>query len=192
LTSIFRSLVDEGISIKDLRSILEGLTTINGTIHADVTRDIVFPPASANFYPVAVGRTVTAVEDLGIDDFANGIRMSLKRYITSKYTQSDFTLYAFLPDSQVTERMKSVEAQPLNDEEYLQLMQGISHALESMPNKVTNPVIMADEVTRKNLRKQIEKEFPYLAVVGNFEFLQPIVKLELIAQISMMPGVSAS
>ena len=191
LTSICRSLVDEGISIKDLRSALEGLTSINGTINVDLSKDVVLTPGTANFYPVAVGRAVTAIEDLEIDDYANCIRISLRRYITSKYVQENLTLYAFLLDPETTERMKNVEAQPLDDEEYMQLMQGVSHALESTSNAFANPVVVTNEVIRKNVRNQIEKEFPQVAVLSNLELL-PNINFTPIHQISMTSAVSAA
>jgi FHIPEP family len=192
LASICRSLVDEGISIKDLRSILEGLTSVNGTMNVDMNKDVVLTPGTANFYPVAVGRSATPFEDLETDDYANCIRMSLKRYIASKYyVQEDIAPYAFLLDPQTEERMKRVEAQPLDDEEYMHLMQGIFHALKSIPDTVANPVILTDEEIRMNLRKQIEKEFPQVAVLSNLELL-PGINFTHVYQISMASAVSAA
>jgi type III secretion protein V len=91
LTRILRSLLDEEISIKDLRTVLEGLLAIRPSTVIDQSRYVVFFPYAINLCPVDKG---DKVEDL--DDYSDCVRMFVKRYISYKYTGGSNSLSVYL------------------------------------------------------------------------------------------------
>ncbi len=189
LTSILRSVVDEGISIKDVRTILEGLAGFNGIVHIDTMKRLSFLPSTAIFYPVAEGNAIRSIEELGIDDYADCARIVFRLPITNIYLQpmpqGGYALPAFRLDPALIERMRSVDTQPLSDEEYDQLMWAIHDALESLPPEIENPIILTDSSIRKRFRKHIEKEFPQLPVLSIWEILP--VPIIWIAHVALSP-----
>ena len=187
LTSILRSVVDEGVSIKDVRTILEGLASFNGIVHIDIMKRLSFLPSTAIFYPVAEDNAIRSIEELGIDDYAGCVRIVFRLPITSMYLQpmpqGVYALPAYRLDPTLIERMRSVDTQPLSDEEYDQLMWAIHDALESLPSEIENPIILTDSSVRKSFRKHIEKEFPRLPVLSTWEILP--VSIFWIAQVAL-------
>lgn len=187
LTSILRSVVDEGISIKDVRTILEGLASFNGIMHIDTMKQIPFLPSTAIFYPVAEDSPIKSIEELGIDDYAGCVRIVFKLAITNMYLQpmppEGYALPACRLDPMLIERMRSVDTQPLSDQEYDRLMRAIHDVLESLPSEIENPIILTDSSIRKRFRKHIEKEFPQLPVLSTWEILP--VSISWVAQIAL-------
>lgn len=187
LTSILRSVVDEGVSIKDVRTILEGLASFNGIVHIDTMKRLSFLPSTAIFYPVAEDNAIRSIEELSVDDYAGCVRVVFRLPITNMYLQpmpqGGYALPAYRLDPMLIERMRSVDRRPLSDEEYDQLMGAIHDALESLPSGIENPIILTDSSVRKSFRKHIEKEFPQLPVLSTWEILP--VPIFWIAQVAL-------
>ena len=180
LTLILRDLLDEQLSIKDLRGILENLLAISGITDIDQSKYVVFSPHTANLCSVQEGKKM---EDLNIIDYSNCLRMSLKRYISNKYTRGSSALYVFPLDPGIEMRIKSTDEQPLTDTEREKLIKAIYEAIKNLPAATTNPVILTSVEIRKRLRNLIEKEFPRIAVLCYQELL-PDLNTQPIARIS--------
>ncbi|MCX9073701.1 MAG: FHIPEP family type III secretion protein [Candidatus Methanoperedens sp.] len=180
LTLILRDLLDEQLSIKDLRGILENLLAISGITDIDQSKYVVFSPHTANLCSVQEGKKM---EDLNIIDYSNCLRMSLKRYISNKYTRGSSALYVFPLDPGIEMRIKSIVEQPLTDTEREKLIKAIYEAIKNLPAATTNPVILTSVEIRKRLRNLIEKEFPRIAVLCYQELL-PDLNTQPIARIS--------
>ncbi|HSE36033.1 MAG TPA: FHIPEP family type III secretion protein, partial [Blastocatellia bacterium] len=99
---VLRDLLDEGISIRDLRSILEGMLSVNGTTDVDLDRYIVFSPRTENLCPVFGGR---GINDLTPAEYSNFVRTCLKSYISHKYTKGGSTLVVYLLDREIERRI---------------------------------------------------------------------------------------
>lgn len=83
ITKVLRGLLEEHISIRDLRSILEALLLTDGIINIDLENQEVIIPDFTQ--PVIIS------EDRGIDevnslDYTNHLRLALKKYISHKYS----------------------------------------------------------------------------------------------------------
>lgn len=178
LTLILRNLLDEEIAIGDLRSILESLLSINGTTDVDLSKYIiVFSANTDNLCPVTRKKHL---DDLDIVDYSNFGRISLKRYISHKYTRGGNTLVVYLLNPNIEMRIKEMEQ---DDKGYLRLIRAISSEVVNLPATAQSPVVLTTVEIRRKLRKLIENEFPYLAVLC-YQELSPDISIQPIARIS--------
>nr|AEQ20437.1 tetratricopeptide repeat domain lipoprotein [uncultured bacterium CSL12] len=180
LCLVLRSLLDEEISIRDMRSILESLVAINGTTDADLSRYIVFAPYAEQLCPVAQGTTLS---DLTISDYSSFVRASLKRYISHKYTRGGNTLVVYLLDPDIEERIGGAVTRPLADEEQARVIRAVGDEVGNLPPTAQNPVLLTTMDIRRPLRRLLEADFPNLAVVS-YQELSPDLNIQPIARIS--------
>lgn len=160
LTDIFKRLIQEQISIKDLRTILEALSE-----WAQTEKD-----------PVA------------LTDF---IRISLKRYISYKYSGGRTTLSVYILDQEIEEMIRASIKQT-SAGSYLALdpdsVQLILHAIRTTvtptPPGGQLPVVLATTDVRRFTRKLIEQEFPELPVVS-FQEIVPEIKIQPLGRIQL-------
>ncbi len=182
LTQILRNLLEEEISIRDLASILEALLAINGTMSSYPGWYVILAPPTTNFCPVPEGK-----ESVDAVDYANYLRMVFKRSISYKYISGDEVLLAYQVDPQIETRLRSVDKQPLRDEEYNLLMQAIFNETQKLEGTGEYVVLLTEYDIRKSLRNLIEKEFPQLPVMS-YQEVQPFTNLRLLGQISWNSG----
>jgi type III secretion protein V len=180
LCQVLRSLLDEEISIRDMRSILESLLSINGTTDVDISRYIVFTPYAEQLCPVAPGTTLSS---LTISDYANFVRASLKKYISHKYTRGGHTLVVYLLDPDIEGRIGETAMRPLEEKEKTRLQLAVKRELGNLPPTAVNPVLLTTTDIRLPIRKLLEADFPNLAVVSYQELL-PNLSIQPIARIS--------
>jgi FHIPEP family len=179
LTHILRNLLDEGLSVRDLRSILEALISINGTLTIDQSVFMVFSPATANLCPVIEDKKLA---DLDSSDYASFVRIALKRYISHKYAGESNNLLVFLLAPEIKTRIKLADKQPLTDQEWGQLIDAVLDAFERPKPSDGNVVILTTFDIRKRLRNLLEKSFPRLAVLSQQE-LMPDINIQPLGQI---------
>jgi type III secretory pathway component EscV len=186
LTLVLRELLEEEISIRDLRGILESLLAVNGTIDARIlNKYIVFPAHSDSVCPVRGGKNL---DDLDIGDYETCVRMSMKNYISYKYTRVEATLIVYLLDRDIEMRISEMER---GDAEHERLIKAISSEVKKLPGEVAYlpahqlPVILTMVTIRRKLKKLIEnnKDLPDLDVLA-YEELSPVTNIQPIARIS--------
>ena len=97
---------------------------------------------------------------------------------------TDITLVVYLIDHEIETRMSQIDDKPLTNEENRRLIKAISDEVGDLPPTAQNPVILTTLEIRKRLRKLIEKEFPYLAVLC-YQELSPDLNIQPITRISM-------
>jgi len=158
LTWILRELLDEGISIRDLRSILEALLIIT-----------------------VVNNSERSTYSFSIPDTINSLRRSLKWHITSTLSNNN-NLIVYILDDQIDAIISGNNQ--LSEEEHDKLIRVIYEAVKPS-DMVTgnNPVILTTLEARKTLRRLIEKEFPRLMVVC-YEELSRDLNIQPIGRIS--------
>jgi hypothetical protein len=157
LIRIFRELLDEELSIRDLRGILEELLVIR------VTADV---EGSDN--------------GVSISDMVSLLRLSLKRYISNKYKRGENNIVFYLMDHQTESRINNFDE--LLDEDHDKLIRSIFEEVGNLSPSGKNPIILTTVAIRKKLRKLIEKEFPRLVVLCYEDFtpecnFQPIGRI---------------
>jgi type III secretion protein V len=179
ISLLLRDLLEEEISIRDARSILESMLSINGTIDVDLNRFIVFTPATQR---LCYGRH--DLDGLTTSDYSNFVRASLKRYISHKYTRGSNTLVVYLLDSAIEQRIGDAGTRPLTSQEQALFKAALRDEVEKLPTTAQNPVLLTVMDIRKQVRKLIEPDFPDLAVL-TYQELSPDMNIQPIARISL-------
>ncbi len=179
LTRIFRNLLDERLSVRDLLPILEALIAINGTTAIDLSKYKVLSPTARNMCPVTKEKKV---EDVDATEYSDYLRVAFKRYVSYQHTMGSNVLYAYRLDAQIETRIANITSRPLNDEEHHQLMKAIFDETQKPKSISADPVLLTEYALRKSLRSVIEKEYPWLAVMC-YQELSPYVDIQIIGQI---------
>ena len=180
LTWILRELLDEEISIRDLRSIVDNLLMINGTIRIDSSKFIVLYPEGTNL--VLSGQV--QLSDLGFADYAGYIRTkALKRFISHKYSRGGNTLVVYLLDPGIENRLNELKHRQLPEKERIAILEAVYAEVSDVSDTARIPVILTTYEIRRQFRKLIEVEFPSIAVLS-FQELSPDMNIQPIARIS--------
>jgi type III secretory pathway component EscV/tetratricopeptide (TPR) repeat protein len=180
ITEILGDLLEEENSIRDLRSILESLLSMTGTTNVDFNKYIVFFPNAENLCPV-IGEKKP--EDLDSTDYADFVRMSLRRYISHKYMRGGNTLVVYLMDPKIEARMSDSAKNPLSGKEKSRLIDAVRDEIGSLPPTAQVPVILTTYLVRKPLWRLINEDFPNLAVLS-YQELSPDMNIQPIARIT--------
>ncbi len=160
LTDILRRLVEEEISICNLKGILESLSE-----WAQMEKD----PVMLTEY----------------------VRMSMKRYITYKYSRGGNTLVVYLLDPQIEAAIKD-SIQVTSTGNYLALepeiaqdiLDAVRREIGDLPATAQQPVILTNVEIRRYFRQLVKLEFPYLAVLS-FQELNPDMNIQPVARITI-------
>lgn len=176
VTKVLRGLLTEEISIRDLRSVLEALLELNGTTDVAFDRYIVFTVREAHLATSA--RPVDALTEEEIVEF---VRNAMRRYISHKYTRGGGTLVVYLMEPTIEARIQ--EPATLDASERNQLIEAVESEVGNLPPTAQNPVILTATGVRARLRRELEKEFPHLAVLS-YQDLSPEMNIQPIARIS--------
>lgn len=160
LTEIFRRLIQEQISIKDLRTILESLSEWAQTEKDPVT----------------------------LTEF---IRISLKRYISYKYSRGQTVLAVYLLDPEIEDIVRGAIKQTsagsylaLDPDSVQLILQAFRNVIQPIPPGGLSPVVLTAMDVRRFVRKLIEGEFPDVAVASTQEIvpeirIQPLGRIQL-------------
>jgi type III secretory pathway component EscV/tetratricopeptide (TPR) repeat protein len=173
-------LLDEEISIRDMRSVLESMLAINGTTDADSSGHIVLAPYAEQLCPDSQNR---GIGNLTPADYSNFVRTSLKSYISHKYSRGTHSLNVRQLDPVIERRIGEVAAHPLTDEERARLKRAVEREIELPATATQTPVLLTTMEVRRTLRKLIEGDFPQLAVLSY---------QELSADMNIHPGARIS
>jgi type III secretion protein V len=178
LTQILRCLSDEGIAVRDLRAILEALLSIIGVTTVDVGRDIVFTGRTGLIYPVPEGQSRA---DLRPADYADAVRMALKRYISHKYSRGSGTLVVYLLDPAWEAKLSGKE--PLAPAERQELLEAMAAEFGALARRAPAAVILTTHYARRRLHGIMQYDFPGVAVLS-YQELAPDINIQPIARIS--------
>ncbi len=177
LVRILRELVDEEISVRNLRAILEAILAAQSRIDEDLSRYIVFTNAASG----AVFRSIYGENVMRVSDYVTHVRNAMKRYISHKYTRGESTLIVYLMEPEIEARMRN--PRDLTVDEHEALFAAIRYEVGSLPATARNPVILTTQEIRARLRGEIVHEFPHLAVLS-YQELSPDMNIQPIARIT--------
>jgi hypothetical protein len=180
LTRIIRELLDEEISVRDLRAILESLLAIEGTINADWAERVVFLPSADNLCPAAGDKQL---KDLNVGDYVSRVRMTMNRYISHNYTGGQNKLFAYLLAPQLEARIRACGQLPLSDAERRQITSAIFDLVGGNSESPPKPVVLTTFDVRRSVRDLLEREFPNLPVLSRQE-LAPGLTIEPLGRIT--------
>lgn len=187
LAGVVRELLAEGLSVRDLRTVLERLLHYQAVV-TDPSKYIIFDDSLAIHPEIGVGETP------GREQLAQFARSGLRQYISHKYTYGRWqsTLNVYLLDTQWENRMVehlafqngNRDKKPLGDEEIEKLRNGIRAELALLPQTPGYPLpaILTVAAVRKFVRDLVEREFPGLAVLS-YDELSPSTNITPVARI---------
>lgn len=175
VTRVLRILASEGISIRNLLSILESLVNFDFIV-TDPASHIVFDER----FPV-----IEPPDDAGVNDpvrLASQARCGLKRYISHKYTGGQSALHAYLLDREIESMLLKPAAE--REEETERFLAALRSERGRTPSGVPPPVILTSIETRPAAREIIAWEHPRLPVIAYQELtlelnIVPIAKIRL-------------
>ncbi len=179
LTAVLRALLREEIGIRNLAVILESILTMPPHANFETEKYIIFPSTWNGIRPrLQLG----SPEDTGVSETVEYVRMSLKQYISHKYTRGSNTLIVYLIDPKIEERLR--DPRPLDEKETRELLDAVQAEVGNLPPTAQNPVLLTTATIRYRLRQQIHGAFPYLAVL-DYQELSPDMNIQPIARISL-------
>ncbi len=178
LTAVLRNLLDEEISTRDMRGILEALLAISGSATVDFSRYIVFAPQAQNVCPL---QSASSLKRLGPNEFSEAARTFMKRYMSHKYLRGMGTLLVYLVDPQIEKRFADLES-PLTPEEKTKFIEAVRSTVNGGTAAQNNSILTSSEV-RRAIRELIKEQFPRLPVLSYSE-LSPETNIQPLARIS--------
>jgi type III secretion protein V len=176
---ILRELLNEEISIRDLRSIIESILSINGAIDVDLDRYIEFTPHADNLCLVNGER---GIDGLTPTDYSNFVRASRKRYISHKFTAGRNTLPVYLLDQELEREIRK-NGELLTDEGRAGFIEAVRSKVGDLPSTAERPVLLTNMDIRRTVWSLIKEEFPNLPVVS-YQELSPEMNVLPIGRIS--------
>ena len=180
LTLILRDLIDEEISIRDLRTIFEALLAFDGAASMDLMKYIAFFPYTLNLSQRSVSAQGSALKT---EDYSEYVRTYLKRYISHKYTRGQSSLLVYLIDPEIEARLNRTETEPLSSIEQKNLVSAVLSEVGNLPSSASASVLLTTTEIRAPLRSLIKHEFPSLTVLS-YQELSPELNIQPLARIS--------
>ena len=182
ITQTLRHLLEEGISIRNLRQILQAMIDLD---FGGPRYTITDAQQSTNYRP-------------GDEWFKNPVnlaslvRMKMNQYISHKYTRGGNTLVVYLLDHEIeafltkdqkgTAKESGEQLKPL---EMDKIISAVRSEIGNLPATAQQPVVLTNSTVRPIFRELIAKEFPNLAVVCYHELsadmnIQPIGRISIL------------
>lgn len=174
IAQVLRALLEEEISIRNLRRILEVLTLPEVRIRADLSPYICFEPP-------AVGRAQLQVNGSVIDRHLCRVRSAMKRYISHKFTRGQSTLVVYLLESTLEKRLTNLR--PLSTREHAALVEAVADEIGNLPPSAPQPAILTTASIRLRLQREIGSAFPRTVVLA-YQELSPEMNIQPIARIT--------
>lgn len=185
LAGVLRNFLKEGLSIRDLPSILERLLHYDYLL-TDPSKYIVFGDRLVIHKDIGHGRQA------GLENLTQYAHSGIKDYISHKYTygRGQSTLMVYLPDTQLEKRMvehlaaeKGKKGKKPFTEEEIGIIQGeIRRELSALAPNTAIPVILTIASIRAFVRDMLSVEFPNLAVLS-YDELAPTTNITPVARI---------
>ena len=166
---VLRTLVDEGVNILDLRTILGAVLEANGSLPASYERLDVVLPYEANLLAESGG----GIGDDTSYTYADCARIQLRDQISQDCADQDRVLHIFRVPASLEERLSPLGEDPPGEDETFELLSAIRAAGAGPPGTV----VLASSRNRRRLRELIRHEWPHVPVLCEAE-ISPYVKPE--------------
>jgi type III secretion protein V len=165
VNDVLQRLVQEGISIRDLKSILEALSEW-GRVEKDATQLTEYVRAAMRRYISFryAGIRETLFVHMLDPEIEDVIRGAIRRTSTGTYLSLDPNI--------------------AHD-----ILEAIRRELEPLPPTAQKPIIITDAEVRRFVRKMVELEFPELTVLS-YQELAPELNIQPVGRITMRPLAS--
>ena len=177
LAEILRLLLQEEITIRNMRLILETLLLLPAQPCAGLDEFIVFAPLLRP--EVAADDSVA---DVGIVEAAEAVRIALKQYISHKYTRGQNTLIVYLLDPQIEGLVR--DSATVADADVAAIMRAVEAEVGGLSQHRQTSVILTTATIRAKFRRLIRFAFPGVHVLS-YQELAPDLNIQPIARMSL-------
>jgi hypothetical protein len=180
VTRVLRGLLDEGVSIRDLRLVLEALMQFE-TVSVRGSTQAVFDER----LPVAEGTPVEVAQ--GWANRLAFVRRRLKNQLSHKYTQGGNVLRAIVVDPQLETLVEGSIAGGTREPSLTALEQELlcDSVRRSMTDEVGSvPLVLTTTGVRLHIRKLLAAELPDAAVAAYAE-LRPDIRIETVGSVGL-------
>lgn len=159
---VLRPLVDEGVDIRDLRTILCAMLEINGTTPAHYQQLVVVLPYEATLLSEPRSREERAESNR----YVECVRVQLQDQICQACADSDRVLHVVRLPATLEMRLLRAEHDPLGEEETFELLSWIARVVETGQD---GNVFLTSGYNRRRLWELIHHEFPHIPVLCEAE-----------------------
>ena len=180
LSRIFRVLLDEELSVRDLRLVLDTLLSMNSVVSTDLSRFIVFKHNAMFPCPTSGPRSL---DELAAENYADAVRVAFRRFISYKYTVGHDKLLVFLLEPEIETRLAQSEVSPFSTEEADKLLNAVHREVDALQPDVQLPAILTTQPARRGLRRLVRQEFERMPAIA-YEDLSPELNIQPIARIT--------
>jgi flagellar biosynthesis component FlhA len=177
LSDVLRYLVREGVSVRDLRTILEAMLEVQDVTKENFVENILLPKLHTQICPPIGFDQVLSPRHL-----SEAARIALQAQITHATTRGGNTVVVYLLSQAMENRIIRANGYPLDDQEIIALFSSINQELSACPSIQSTPPILVTAPARPVLRDLLEFEFPNLKVLS-YQELDPSVNIQPIARI---------
>ncbi|MFX0194478.1 MAG: FHIPEP family type III secretion protein [Candidatus Hodarchaeota archaeon] len=179
VTRVLRALVAEGLSIRNLRLILEWMLDYDYIV-TDPYNYIIFDDRMP---------TSREPDEAWLRDpvnLASFVRVGMKRYISSKYARGGNTLVVYLLDREIEESLLEhlKRGSRLAEDKRDKILEAVRGEVSTLPSTGSIPSILTTIDLRAFVREVILPEFPRLPVLAYNE-LSPDMNIQPIARIAL-------
>ncbi|HEY6977065.1 MAG TPA: FHIPEP family type III secretion protein, partial [Chitinophagaceae bacterium] len=153
---VLRLLIEEKISLRNIESIFQSIIDFDYVV-ADGINNIVFDSR------------LTTLKEPGDEwlhdpgNTADFVRLNLKQYISSMLTNNSYSLYVYLLDRQMEEKILKMDKIVYTDPAFYDLLNSVEKVIGENRNNLY-PLLSTVEVRRK-LKQIVKNKFPELAVI---------------------------
>lgn len=167
VTRVVRTLIEEGVSVRNLKAILESLLVDRVNVGVDAGRSVVLlPPGVLPVYsnPLPWTDGHDAAGSTRIEELVETVRTDLRRALASAHTTANtLDVVALEPSVEA-----AVEADVVDSVRIEVLRDRLSAPLLA-PADGVSPVVITGPVARRAVRELLEVEFPDVAVLSHNE-----------------------
>jgi flagellar biosynthesis component FlhA len=186
LTRILKVLLQEEITIKNLRAILGRIVSYDHIV-TEVDRYIVFDDR------LALDKRLDPTLLDGAELRAQHVREGLKKYISHKFVRGGNTLVVYELDpgfeSLALDYLAGKSGMASN--EISKIRSDLRNELRGEPPSATPPAILTYSLLRLFVRRLVEDEFPTVPVLA-YEELSPDLNVQRIGRLGQMAGVGVA
>jgi hypothetical protein len=161
LHATFRLLLEEGVSIRNLRDVLEAVLEFEGVVAADAVDAVLVYPAEGY---VLEGRNVGERHHLAAQ-LAAHVRVALQWQLGEKHTDPSMLVEI----GPVTEARLHDSALPLSTDERVRLHSALAGELANADSIQRSTTLLASGPVRRRLYELVSLEFPRLPVLSRDE-----------------------
>jgi hypothetical protein len=165
LQRVLQVLLEERVSVRDLRTIIEAMLDSDGVIDVNVTDSTVVAAADVRLTP----RIRPADDGCGIPEQVDAVRAALCWQLTHSHCDyaGQFVVIGVAPATE--QRLLQSRQSPLSRAEQTQLRDSVARQLLPLRNTSSNPPLLTNTLIRGQIFELLHLEFPGLAVMSRDE-----------------------